>query len=44
MSNPIFRTLQERLDEYSMGFPKTQSGIEIKILEKRYRSFRMACN
>ncbi len=36
MSNPIFRTLQERLDQYSMGFPKTQSGIEIKILEKLF--------
>lgn len=36
MSNPIFRTLQARLDEYSMGFPKTQSGIEIKILEKLF--------
>jgi electron transport complex protein RnfB len=36
MSNPIFRTLQERLDQYSMGFPKTESGIEIKILEKLF--------
>jgi len=36
MSNPIFRTLQEKLDQYSMGFPKTESGIEIKILEKLF--------
>jgi Pyruvate/2-oxoacid:ferredoxin oxidoreductase delta subunit len=36
MSNPIFRTLQQRLDQYSMGFPKTQSGIEIKILKKLF--------
>lgn len=36
MSDPIFRTLQERLDQYSLGFPKTESGIEIKILEKLF--------
>ncbi|BBO66218.1 hypothetical protein DSCA_01480 [Desulfosarcina alkanivorans] len=32
MTAPIFRTLQERLDLYSMGFPATASGIEIDIL------------
>ena len=32
MSEDIFRTLQKRLDQYSMGFPATESGIEIKIL------------
>ena len=32
MSDNIFRKLQKRLDLYSMGFPATQSGIELKIL------------
>jgi electron transport complex protein RnfB len=32
MTDSIFRQLQERLDLYSMGFPATTSGIEIKIL------------
>ena len=32
MSEDIFRKLQERLDLYSMGFPATASGIELKIL------------
>ena len=33
MTKDIFRKLQQRLDQYSMGFPATASGIEIKILE-----------
>ncbi len=32
MSDNIFRRLQERLDLFSMGFPATDSGIELKIL------------
>ena len=32
MADTIFRRLQERLDLFSMGFPATASGIEIKIL------------
>jgi NAD-dependent dihydropyrimidine dehydrogenase PreA subunit len=36
MSDSIFRELQKRLDQYSMGFPATDSGIEIKILEKLF--------
>ena len=32
MTEDIFRQLQQRLDLYSMGFPATASGIEIKIL------------
>lgn len=36
MSDPIFRTLQQKLDQYSMGFPETESGIGIKILEKLF--------
>ncbi len=33
MTETIYRELQERLDLYSMGFPKAASGIEIKILK-----------
>ncbi len=33
MSEDLFRQLQKRLDQYSMGFPETESGIELKILE-----------
>ena len=32
MTENIFRQLQERLAQYSMGFPPAKSGIEIKIL------------
>jgi electron transport complex protein RnfB len=33
MTKDIYRSLQERLDLYSMGFPKAESGIDIKILK-----------
>ncbi len=33
MSENIFRRLQEQLDQYSIGFPPTESGVEIRILE-----------
>jgi Na+-translocating ferredoxin:NAD+ oxidoreductase RNF subunit RnfB len=33
MADEIYRELQQRLDTYSVGFPKTESGIEIKILK-----------
>jgi Na+-translocating ferredoxin:NAD+ oxidoreductase subunit B len=36
MSEDIFRVLQQRLDQYSMGFPATESGIEIKILKSLF--------
>ena len=36
MADPIFRQLQQRLDLYSLGFPATESGIEIRILEKLF--------
>lgn len=36
MSEDIFRILQKRLDQYSMGFPATESGIEIKILKSLF--------
>jgi ferredoxin len=32
MTEDIYRTLQQRLDQYSMGFPATTSGIELQIL------------
>jgi Pyruvate/2-oxoacid:ferredoxin oxidoreductase delta subunit len=32
MSENLFRQLQRKLDQYSMGFPETKSGIELKIL------------
>ncbi len=33
MTQDIYRQLQERLDKYSVGFPATDSGIEITILK-----------
>ncbi len=36
MENDIFRQLQQQLDQYSMGFPATESGVEIKILKKLF--------
>ncbi len=36
MTNDIFRDLQQRLDKYSVGFPATESGIEIKILKAMF--------
>lgn len=33
MAKDLYRQLQERLDLFSMGFPTTESGIEIKILK-----------
>jgi ferredoxin len=33
MTTDIYRSLQERLDLYSMGFPKADSGIDIEILK-----------
>jgi Pyruvate/2-oxoacid:ferredoxin oxidoreductase delta subunit/predicted transcriptional regulator len=33
MQTDIYRQLQKQLDQYSMGFPATQSGIELKILK-----------
>jgi len=32
MTEDTYRQLQQRLDQYSMGFPPAESGIEIKIL------------
>ncbi|MCP4752717.1 MAG: 4Fe-4S ferredoxin [Proteobacteria bacterium] len=36
MEMNIYRELQERLDSYSLGFPATESGVELKILEKLF--------
>jgi Na+-translocating ferredoxin:NAD+ oxidoreductase subunit B len=33
MTEDIYRRLQQQLDQYSMGFPETASGIEIRILQ-----------
>jgi len=36
MAESIFRELQERLDKYSLGFPATESGIELDILKRLF--------
>ena len=33
MPADLFRELQQRLDLYSVGFPATDSGVEIRILK-----------
>ena len=33
MKDKLYRQLQEQLDQYSMGFPASESGIELKILK-----------
>jgi Fe-S-cluster-containing hydrogenase component 2 len=37
MAKDIYRKIQEQLDRYSLGFPATESGIELKILKKLFR-------
>jgi NAD-dependent dihydropyrimidine dehydrogenase PreA subunit/predicted transcriptional regulator len=36
MTVKVYYDLREQLDQYSVGFPATESGIEIKILEKLF--------
>lgn len=36
MEKDLYRQLQERLDMYSVGFPATESGIEITILKRMF--------
>ena len=36
MVAPIYQQLREQMDQYSTGFPATESGVEYKILEKLY--------
>lgn len=36
MTRDIYRQLQEKLDGYAVGFPATESGVEIEILKKLF--------
>ncbi|MBW1782042.1 MAG: 4Fe-4S binding protein [Deltaproteobacteria bacterium] len=36
MTEDIYRRLQKRLDHYSLGFPATESGVEIEILKELF--------
>jgi len=36
MSDNIYHQLREQLDQYSVGFPTTESGVEMKILKKLF--------
>ena len=36
MGDTVYQKLREQLDQYSVGFPTTQSGIEMKILRKLF--------
>ena len=35
-SNGVYEKLREQLDQYSIGFPATESGLELKILRKLF--------
>jgi len=37
MAKDIYQELRKQLDLYSLGFPATESGIELKILKKLFR-------
>jgi len=36
MTDPVYQTLRKRLDQYSIGFPSSPSGVELAILEKLF--------
>lgn len=36
MASQIYHDLREQMDHYSVGFPSTESGVELKILEKLF--------
>ena len=36
MEDSVYQKLREQLDQYSVGFPTTHSGIEMKILRKTF--------
>jgi len=36
MTAQVYYDLREQLDQYSVGFPSTESGVEMKILEKLF--------
>jgi Na+-translocating ferredoxin:NAD+ oxidoreductase subunit B len=37
MAEEVYRRLREQLDQYSVGFPSTATGVELKILRKLFR-------
>jgi Fe-S-cluster-containing hydrogenase component 2 len=37
MPSELYRELREQMDQYSVGFPETESGVEYKILEKLFQ-------
>jgi len=36
MPGEIYRKLQQRMDQYFLGFPATESGVELRVLEKLF--------
>jgi electron transport complex protein RnfB len=36
MQNDIYEQLREQVDQYSVGFPRTESGVEMKILRRLF--------
>ena len=34
--NDVYDRLRERMDDFSTGYPKTDSGVEIRILKKLF--------
>lgn len=36
MTSQVYFDLREQLDQYSLGFPATESGVELKILQKLF--------
>ena len=36
MAMEVYQKLQEQLDQYSVGFPLTESGVEIRMLERLF--------
>lgn len=36
MAHQVYYELRDRLDRYSVGFPSTESGVELKILERLF--------
>lgn len=36
MTSTVYYDLREQLDQYSIGFPSTESGVELRILEKLF--------
>lgn len=36
MPSEVYEKLREQLDQYSCGFPTTESGVEFKILKKLF--------